>query len=218
MSTYVDTSKVAPDTLSMESVEAIGFLGGIIGLVYSIPQIIRLYRTNETIGVSVPTWMLLVVGHSLWVGYGVTTSSPSQLVTNLIAGLLAVVLLQKLMGASVRTFGIIALLLSIPFFLVWWGPVALVSVLLISVTVISRIPQVTRSWKTWRTSSASVVSVATWSLSVAGTTLWLIYAVLDHRLVILFATVISLFASSLIISFELLGRKRHEATVQQGII
>lgn len=209
---------VSPDTINMMFAELIGFLAGTLGLLYSVPQILRLYRSEETVGVSAATWMLLLFSHSLWTGYGVAASSPSQFVTNVIAGSLAVVLLLKLLGITPRTVALLAVpLTTVPFLLVWLGPVILIPFLFIGITLVACIPQVARSMRTWRAGSSSVVSVATWALAFTSTGLWLVYAIVDQRIVIVCTASLSMTASVLIIMFELLAKRKRTIEEKAGV-
>lgn len=193
----------------MKTVELLGFIAGALGLLYSVPQVLRLYRSEETVGVSAATWILMMFGHSLWTGYGVAENSPSQFVTNVIAGCFVIVLLLKLLGISWVSLLVLAFpLTTVPFLLMWKGPPVLGFLLLLAVTVSARIPQAVRSLRTFKTGSGSVVSVTTWAVAFTASGLWLLYAVIDQRLIIVLATSISMTMALLIVVFELLARRR----------
>ena len=196
----------------MPIAEIIGFCAGTLGLIYAVPQNIKVYRTQETIGISIQTWILLLISHSLWAGYGVATKSPSQIVTNVIALFLVVALVGALLGWNLKTVAILILLSIVPFTVMQFSTAWLISVFLIGITLIARVPQVVRSYGTWKNHRGSAVSIATWTLAFSSTALWVVYAFIDHRYTVVLTASLSIIASVLIVAFETSAQRNRKDT------
>ncbi|MHB1599613.1 MAG: hypothetical protein ACYCXY_12165 [Acidimicrobiales bacterium] len=85
----------------------------VLAITQAVPQVVRVARSGAE-GVSMSTWMLLVVLSELWGVYGVFASVPAEIATNIPTGLLAlaIVVLVARRRAQIRETLTTAVLLS----------------------------------------------------------------------------------------------------------
>lgn len=65
-------------------IEAIGLLGGLIGILAWIPQIRRVWVDEKEEGISIPTFVAVSVSLSLWLVYGIIVNSIAMIVSNIL--------------------------------------------------------------------------------------------------------------------------------------
>jgi len=65
-------------------IEAIGLLGGLIGILAWIPQISRVWVDGKEEGISIPTFVAVSVSLSLWLVYGIIVNSIAMIVSNIL--------------------------------------------------------------------------------------------------------------------------------------
>ena len=65
-------------------IEAIGLLGGLIGILAWIPQIRRVWIDRKEEGISIPTFVAVSVSLSLWLVYGIIVNSIAMIVSNIL--------------------------------------------------------------------------------------------------------------------------------------
>lgn len=187
--------------------ETMGFIGGAIDISSSLPQTLRIRKLGHAMGVSLPMWLIAYASSCSWVGYGIATHSPAQWVTEFLAAILIITVLFAILHNHPRTYFI---LLTIPIVFIAFAlivPSGVLSTFLL-VFSIKRIPQVVKSWRTWRTGNPSAVSVHACLLSLSSSGFWLAYGVLGHRSVVEITSVFGIIATSLIIGFELTSTRR----------
>lgn len=64
-----------------------------------VPQAVKIFKTRETKDLSLPMWILQVIGFALWVTYGATSKNWPIIVPNAICFLLSLFILgMKLRG------------------------------------------------------------------------------------------------------------------------
>lgn len=74
-----------------------GLIGGSLGIISFIPQIIKSYRSKQTRDLSARMFSLLVVGNILWIIHGTIHQDFALILTNSIAmGMTLSVLIMKL--------------------------------------------------------------------------------------------------------------------------
>lgn len=194
-------------------IEAWGFLGGILGFLISIPQLIRVVKNKSQVGVSLTTWLIIMVSCFNWTAYGFRVHSLSQIVTNFVAAALAVTLSFILMRAYVPLWLNVLILASLGTFcsvLVTYAPVGIMDAWLYA-ALVSRVPQAWASFQSMRLGRRSVVSISTYVLSGISALAWIVYGVLAGlEPVAYFSIVIALF-SLLVVAFELIARTRENA-------
>ena len=65
-------------------IEAIGLVGGLIGILAWIPQIRRVWVDSKEEGISIPTFVAVSVSLSLWLVYGIIVNSIAMIVSNIL--------------------------------------------------------------------------------------------------------------------------------------
>ena len=65
-------------------IEAIGLVGGLIGILAWIPQIRRVWVDGKEEGISIPTFVAVSVSLSLWLVYGIIVNSIAMIVSNIL--------------------------------------------------------------------------------------------------------------------------------------
>lgn len=68
--------------------ELIGFVAAFFTISATLPQIIKIIRTKHTKDISLTFILMIVIGLSLWMTYGILVDSISLMVANFIAILL----------------------------------------------------------------------------------------------------------------------------------
>jgi MtN3 and saliva related transmembrane protein len=58
---------------------------GIIGALGNIPQVIKIYKRKSAKDISVWTWLILSVGSSIWILYGIEINSYPLIIGNIAA-------------------------------------------------------------------------------------------------------------------------------------
>jgi len=71
----------------------VGIMGGALGVILFLPQLIKSLRTKSTKDISLWTYALITINAGLWVTYGLFKSDPIIYAPNLIATLLSVVMI-----------------------------------------------------------------------------------------------------------------------------
>lgn len=190
-------------------VEAIGMLGGGLGFLISIPQLVRVVKHKSQMGVSLGTWLFILVSCVGWTTYGWRFFSISQIVTNTIASVLAITLSYVLMRERF-TLGMRLLVLTAiagsTIFVVGYAPVWLMDVWLYA-ALWSRMPQMWKSYQSWRERRSSVVSMTTYWLSIVSSIAWVFYGVLADRPEVTWFSAIVATQSLLIVVFEWLAQR-----------
>ena len=73
--------------------EIIGFIAAILTTSSFIPQLIKVWKTKSSKGVSTLMYFVMLSGVILWGVYGYLIESKSVLIANIVAGLLQIVIL-----------------------------------------------------------------------------------------------------------------------------
>lgn len=190
----------------MQAAEIFGFAGGTLSMMQALPQARRVRALGHGRGVSIPTWVLTFVANATWLGYGIKIASPSLTLTNAISAGLSATVLMVLLDSKFRP----ALVLPIGGFmavsLVQVVPEALVSMLLVSLTL-SRLPQAMQSYRNRRDGVVSAVSMQSVMLSVGGLMCWEGFSILSGRPFLVLTTSSALSLSLAIAFFELSSRR-----------
>ena len=190
--------------------ETLGLLGGVIGLSISVPQILKVRRLG-TQGVSATTWAIMYSSCCSWLGYGIRTDSPAQVLTNSVAmglvGFLLISMAQRRPGRRARaaTWAFLPGMLIAGVYGIGHVSEQTMRVILLSFEV-TFLPQLARSFIAWRRKTPiPAVSNLTWSLSALSSLLWLSYAVVGGRTLVIVTALIALGAATLIVVFTTLA-------------
>jgi MtN3 and saliva related transmembrane protein len=74
-------------------VEIIGFVAALLTTSAFVPQVIKVWKSKSSKGVSVPMYLVLLLGVFLWGVYGYLIESKSIMIANTVTGLLQLVIL-----------------------------------------------------------------------------------------------------------------------------
>ena len=87
--------------MQTDSTEALGLVAGFIGAFAFAPQAFKILRAREASGVSALSYAMVLTSALLWMGYGVLRAAPSIVLWNVVAAILAgLVLALKLRGGK----------------------------------------------------------------------------------------------------------------------
>ena len=78
------------------SIEIIGLVAGLLGIVAWIPQIYRIWVKKRADGISIPTFLAITTALLLWLVYGFLINSLSLIVSNIF---MLIMILCVLIGA-----------------------------------------------------------------------------------------------------------------------
>ena len=74
-------------------VEIIGFVAALITTSAFVPQVIKVWKSKSSKGVSVSMYLVLLLGVSLWGVYGYLIDSMSIMIANTVTGFLQLIIL-----------------------------------------------------------------------------------------------------------------------------
>ena len=78
------------------SIEIIGLVAGLLGIVAWVPQIYRIWVKKRADGISIPTFLVITTALLLWLVYGFLINSLSLIVSNVFT---LIMILCVLIGA-----------------------------------------------------------------------------------------------------------------------
>jgi MtN3 and saliva related transmembrane protein len=74
-------------------VEIIGFVAALLTTSAFVPQVIKVWKSKSSKGVSVSMYLVLLLGVSLWRVYGYLIGSMSIMIANTVTGFLQLIIL-----------------------------------------------------------------------------------------------------------------------------
>lgn len=87
--------------MQTDATEALGLVAGFIGAFAFAPQALKLLRDRDGRNVSALSYFMVLAGALLWMSYGFFRGAPSIVLWNVVAAILAVlVLVLKLRGSG----------------------------------------------------------------------------------------------------------------------
>ena len=191
----------------MNLAEVIGFLAGALGMFNALPQV-RLVRTlGHGEGVSVTAWALTFIVNASWAGYGIRFGSPSIIVTNTIAGILAASVLVALLGMTGRVILGLSVATAVFVAAALMLPDQLITSLLIALTF-SRLPQVWESYRSWAEAKPTAVSFGSLIMTLLSLIGWAAFSILQHNRMMMTTTTIAMVLAVAITSFEIGAGRR----------
>jgi len=180
----------------------LGTFGTLLGLVRAMPQLVRLLRAREALGVSVDTAATTAICSFSWALYGVLTDqfyfSLASGLTGLIFTLIALFALR--FGRTIKELKVAPMWFAV-LLLAWAvaGKNGLGAVLAVSVLV-ANLPQL---WLAYKESDLTDLSLETWSISTVEGLTWLAYALLRQDLAVVVSTIFQVTTSGLIVALKL---------------
>ncbi len=77
-------------------IEIIGFIAALLTTLAFIPQVIKVYKKNQTSDLSILTFLMFTIGVFIWIIYGFLLVSYPLIIANIITFLLAFYILIKI--------------------------------------------------------------------------------------------------------------------------
>lgn len=187
--------------------EALGFVAGAIGISSSLPQVLRIIKLRSSQGISLTTQLLMYGYSSVWLGYGISTASPSQIITNGLATLFSLIILVLMLAKTPRNYLMLATLPLVVIFVALNVPtIVLAPILLFSAA--TALTQVIKSYKSRKADTHSAVSIHMLVMSEIASVLWLGYAIIGHRAIVEVTSIISIILTATILGLEANEGKR----------
>lgn len=172
------------------------------------PQFVRIAIRKNKEGVSLGTWSLALTNHTAWFMYGVLTSVPVFIVSNLFAamGCAATVVALHSWKRLVMIVCAAAVLTTAIFYLI--SDSATLAII-VAVTMSMMLPQL---WSVFR-SPVSGVSPTAWLVSAVSSITWIAWAQSIHRLTVVAAHFVLLPAALIIAARAMYAHRRTEPVV-----
>ncbi|WP_022669260.1 PQ-loop domain-containing transporter [Desulfospira joergensenii] len=185
----------------------LGMAGTLIGLVRALPQLLRLLRSREALGVSVDTAATSAIVGFGWAAYGILTEQPF---VTLATGASAVVFLLiacfalqfRRQPAKIRIAPVWFFVLVTGF--VFAKEAGLGMILPISILV-SNTPQLYLAFKE---EDLTDLSLGTWLFSVSDGLVWGGYSILEHDYSIMIFGLFQLSTSTMIVLLKLMNKRK----------
>lgn len=171
--------------------EIFGFIGGGLGTLQGIPQAWRIYRMKTGYGVSISSWILMLVRMSTWMGYGWYMASPSIMVSNLIGAFTSALVVAAMRPNQLRAWLWIVPVIFLCGFLVQLLPLVVTSVILVLLTL-SRLPQLFRSIANARAGKVTAVSISALAIGIGSMLAWGSYALIVDDPLVLYTTILAM--------------------------
>ena len=171
--------------------EIFGFIGGGLGTLQGIPQAWRIYRMKTGYGVSISSWILMLLRMSTWMGYGIYIASPSIMVSNLIGAFTSALVVAAMRPNQLRAWLWIVPVIALCGFLVQILPLVVTSVILVLLTL-SRVPQLIRSIANAKAGKVTAVSISALALGIGSMLAWGTYAFMVNDPLVLYTTLLAM--------------------------
>lgn len=193
----------------LEHPQTLAYVASAIGVAMVVPQIQRIVRNPLMGGVSPLTWAITVVSCSVWIAYGIRTSSMPQVPGNilLVSGALAVVLLvpaawsRRARAATLA--GVVGALLVATTRL----PAEAVGFLAFGIGLFGMWPQVIETVWLRRGMGPSAVSLSSTALRLVSQSLWFTFAAVTFDLPVLTAATMMLVTNTTVMIVEVSRRR-----------
>lgn len=77
----------------MNSIEILGIAAGTITSITFLPQVVQIWKTKSAKDISLQMLLLLILGVSMWLAYGIIQAVPSIIYTNSMVLIMSLVML-----------------------------------------------------------------------------------------------------------------------------
>jgi MtN3 and saliva related transmembrane protein len=71
----------------------IGYIAGFLTTICLFPQLVKIIKTKSSNDVSIPTFIILLLGQIFWILYGFNMNDLRIIITNVISGILCFLIL-----------------------------------------------------------------------------------------------------------------------------
>lgn len=192
-------------------IETVGIIAAGIDLSMSVPQAWRIHKNKNADGVSLITWAVLYTTLIGWGTYGYVNNSVGLSLGFTIGAITigGLILTSVLKYQNANMLKRILVIAGIPaftiLFILFMHPV--VTAVFLFLLTFNRVPQIIKSYKNWKTSTPTNVSLATWTMGLLANLSWMTYGILRNDPTIIAVTIPALFYDTTIITFETLNTK-----------
>lgn len=193
--------------------ELLGIIAAILDLSMSLPQTYKIWKNKNTDGVSLFTWLTLYTTFVAWTIYTyqqhIIATLGFVIAAFFIGALLLPTIYKNRNTSKIKTYTIILgiPLLLIPF--IYFAPAILITIFLLILTF-NRIPQIIKSYKTYKSGEYSNVSIAAWILGLSANLCWLTYGILKPDINIILIPLMPILYDITILFFELIGNRKYK--------
>lgn len=195
-------------------IEIVGVIAGILGLIVAVPQLIKVLKAHNHVGVNITAWMLMLLNYTVWLGFSWRMDSPSQLWANILAAaltsILVYVLLREQWNNSYTPILFIVFIMSISVTAILTSPIWLMNTIL-AAFILARLPQVFSSIKSWQLGRHTTVSITAYILMALSSIGWATYGALSGLYMNLISSSIGLLLSGLVVLFEVLAERKYRS-------
>jgi uncharacterized protein with PQ loop repeat len=160
-------------------IEALGWAAAVLGAGVALPQVIRLFQTRTTAGLSAPAWQATLGANIAWLAHGFLTGHANIWLPNLCYLIITVTILSRLVVdrrlSPLTTFAPGLALAAVSISLdVWAGPV----VFAVAALIPSAFTQLAQFRALVISTNVAAVSMIFLLLNVINQALWLSWAVM----------------------------------------
>ncbi|MDA9139754.1 SemiSWEET transporter [Flavobacteriaceae bacterium] len=74
-------------------VEVVGLVGATFTTLAFVPQVVKIWKNRSSNGVSLSMYVCMLVGIIIWLAYGILINSIAVITTNILSGILQVVII-----------------------------------------------------------------------------------------------------------------------------
>lgn len=191
----------------MNPAELLGFIGGVIGMFYGLPQALRIRRLGHGTGVSLPTWLLTFSVSMSWAVWGFGVHSPSALIMNIGGALVNGSVAMAIMPNKRKGIFYLLAITAALWFLILSLPDAIVSALLVAL-VFFLAPQVLKSFRSLRNGTSSAVSIRALAVALLSNIFWIAYAFAREIHLVFLTSGIAITMILIVMTLELLAQRK----------
>ena len=184
----------------------------VLGLSGVLTGTVRVVRHRTTDGLSMQSTMLGLTANCTWITYGLTNDEPLQIMNNVPMAIMTMLVMvvawrtgnlpkPHLAFAFAITYAIFA-----TFLIVTIGMIAL-SVILTTLSVVNRLPQL---WESWKEPGGEGVSVPSFGLLIGSSAGWLTYGLIHGQGAVIASSIYGIFSMSFIVIRTVQARRSVE--------
>jgi uncharacterized protein with PQ loop repeat len=174
----------------------LGFAAGFFGVVMTIFQAQKIYKSPDISGVSIDTWIVVNLTTITWFSFGILFNDLAQVISNIGAFLVSAFIIFMIVYRAPE-FKKYMLIILIPliygfmFFITakFVGINNSLNIYAISLAILIGLPQLLKAWKI----SINGISVASWITVIVYSLLWIIHAVILKEPLVIAASIINIF-------------------------
>ena len=174
----------------------LGFVAGFFGVVMTIFQAQKIYKSHDISGVSIDTWIVVNLTTITWFSFGILFNDLAQVISNIGAFLVSAFIIFMIVyrAPELKKYMLIIfipLIYGFMFFMTakFVGINNSLNIYAISLAILIGLPQLLKAWKI----SINGISVASWITVIVYSLLWIIHAVILKEPLVIAASIINIF-------------------------